>query len=58
MELVRQEGRLEGVVGWVVLVLGLVPAETAFVPVAEKKYLTSRVRRVTTVVVPSVALKW
>ncbi len=58
MELVRQEGRLEGVVGWVVLVLGLVPAETAFVPVAEKKYLTSRVRRVTTVVVPSVALEW
>ena len=58
MERVRQEDRRKGVLGWVVLVLGLVPAETAFVPVAEKKYLTSRVRRVTTLAVPSVALKW
>ena len=46
MEWVRQKDRLEGVVGWAVLALGLDLEETAFVLVAEKKYLTSRVRRV------------
>ena len=48
MERVRQEDRLEGVVGWAVLALGLVPEGTAFVPVAEKKYLINRVRLVST----------
>jgi len=46
MELVHQEDPLQGVVGWVVFDLGLVPEGTAFAPVAEKKCLISRVRRV------------
>ncbi len=46
MELVHQEGRLEEVPGWVVLAPGLAPAGTAFVPVAEKEYLTGRERHV------------
>jgi hypothetical protein len=48
MERVHQEDRREGVLEWAVLVLGLVPEGTVFVPVAVKKYLISRVRLVST----------
>jgi hypothetical protein len=48
MEPGRQEDRIEGAPGWVELALALVPAEIAFVPVAVKKYLTSRARHVST----------
>ena len=48
MERVRQEDLLEEAAGWAALVLGLVPEGTVFVPVAEKKYLMSRVRLVST----------
>ena len=48
MERVHQEDRREGVLEWAVLVLGLVPEGTVFVPVAEKKYLINRVRLVST----------
>ena len=58
MEWVRQKDRLEGVVGWAVLALGLDLEETVFVPVAEKKCPTSRVRRVITLAVPSVVPGW
>ena len=58
MERVRQGDRLEEVPGWAVIALGLAPAGTAFVPVAEKKYLISRVRRVITLAVPSAVPGW